>query len=556
MKKTIIILFLISFQQVIGQTYVIQNNSRSVTILPSEISSDKQSSSGFNENFSIGHDALKNNFYGLTSVGGRNTAVGTGTLRDNTLNHNFTSSPYGLYNTAVGYESMNKNRGGNWNTALGSLAFYNNLNGHSNVVIGYNSGSHLTSSENIAIGYRALGSSTFGNRNTAVGHRAGEHLGSIYNPEDSAGVFIGYMAGRSAIAKTNKLFIANSDTPNPLIWGDFNLKHLGFHGRVGIGIKTPLSPLHVHNQNDNGTTDNFIRITNSFSGVNNTDGLLVGFDDFLNGILYNNENKPLYFGTNATLRMVIDENGKVGIGTNTINADLHLYKNANSSSFLLNNSGVGATFTDGIALISSNTGATLVNRENTNFILGSNNSGFFTLFPNNRVGIGLNNLPAQSDLHIHRQEFTPTQLRLSNIPTGSSTNDGFTITLNETGEVSLENKENQKISLQSNRVEINGFTKMGNDAPAIKTKKLTGTTSNLDGGNVLLAHGVNNSKVISVCVIVEYANGNYIPSSYDGSSGYWFDWYLAGANIYIWNKAGNCSNILSKPFKIVITYEE
>ena len=105
------------------------------------------------------------------------------------------------------------------------------------------------------------------------------------------------------------------------------------------------------------------------------------------------------------------------------------------------------------------------------------------------------------------------------------------------------------------KLEVNGFTKLGSNAPAIKVLKLTGTTANAQNGSVTILHGISPDKILSTTILVEYSANSYIPASY-GRAGFEFDFYISNNNIYIWNSAANSSSILSKPFKIMITYEE
>lgn len=106
------------------------------------------------------------------------------------------------------------------------------------------------------------------------------------------------------------------------------------------------------------------------------------------------------------------------------------------------------------------------------------------------------------------------------------------------------------------KFEVNGFSKLGSDAPAIKVKKLTGTSSPSQGGAVSIAHGLTASKILNVSVILDFGTNAFIPTSYNYNSGYEFDWYSDATNIIVANKSGNSGNILLRPFKILITYEE
>ncbi|HEY0742524.1 MAG TPA: hypothetical protein VGD40_13710 [Chryseosolibacter sp.] len=108
----------------------------------------------------------------------------------------------------------------------------------------------------------------------------------------------------------------------------------------------------------------------------------------------------------------------------------------------------------------------------------------------------------------------------------------------------------------SGNLEVDGFTKSGSDAPSIKMKKLTGTTAAAEGNEVLIAHGLTVSKIISVSVIVEATATFHIHEAYTNNVEYQFNWYLTDTQIRIWNTAGNSGNILSKPVKILITYEQ
>lgn len=131
---------------------------------------------------------------------------------------------------------------------------------------------------------------------------------------------------------------------------------------------------------------------------------------------------------------------------------------------------------------------------------------------------------------------------------------GGKLTLYPTGILVLESDYGDQEAKFINR----GFTQLGDYAPAIKMKKLTGTTSAIQSGQVSIALGVPTSKVLGVQVLVEYAEGNFIPPNYSANTGYLYDYYLKGSNhsIVVWNKSGNSSFILSKPVKVLITYEE
>lgn len=106
------------------------------------------------------------------------------------------------------------------------------------------------------------------------------------------------------------------------------------------------------------------------------------------------------------------------------------------------------------------------------------------------------------------------------------------------------------------QLEVNGFTKLGSDAPAIKVKKILANTRSTQGAQQSVLHGLDESKILAVAVMVDYESNDYVPPSFKSATGYEFEWSLFGNSIIIKNVAGNSANILSKPVKILITYEE
>lgn len=121
----------------------------------------------------------------------------------------------------------------NDNVFIGFLSGVQSVSGISNVGIG---GSTLTfienNSNNTAIGAGALQSS-LGNNNTAIGRSAG-----AFSDFGSNNVFIGYNAGAWETGN-NKLYIDNSNTSSPLIYGDFGTNVLTVNGNLGVGTTNP-----------------------------------------------------------------------------------------------------------------------------------------------------------------------------------------------------------------------------------------------------------------------------------------------------------------------------
>lgn len=171
---------------------------------------------------------LQNTFIGCQSgksitTGSSNTFLGyysgqaaTTSTYNTYLGNSSGSNNTGNYNTAVGNYSLQS--GGNYVTAVGASAGNGN-SGNNNVFLGYLSGASSTTvaNENVLIGYRAgaapvVGGTPTGSGNVLIGNNVGYNMGL-----------------------SNKLFIDNSSTSTPLIWGDFANDQVKLNGKTGIG---------------------------------------------------------------------------------------------------------------------------------------------------------------------------------------------------------------------------------------------------------------------------------------------------------------------------------
>ena len=148
-----------------------------------------------NNNTAIGSDALK-----LNVDGEFNVAVGSKSLADNTTTGN----------TAIGFESSNKNVGGASNTAVGFRSSKFNVTGSNNTAIGVRSilgVSTNSNSGNTAVGYESGKNITTGSDNVMVGLSAGNNITT-----GNQNVFIGKTASASGAGIDNEIVIGSGTT--------------------------------------------------------------------------------------------------------------------------------------------------------------------------------------------------------------------------------------------------------------------------------------------------------------------------------------------------------
>ena len=137
----------------------------------------------------------------------------------------------GISNTFIGYYAGVDNTGHN-NVFIGRATGQTNTEGEGNTFIGGSSGSaNAGGDDNTCLGYRA-GMSATGSNNTYLGRSAGNSAAGFGN------IYIGKDAGYYETGN-NQLFIANSSSPTPLIYGDFETH------QVGMGTTSPLATFHA-----------------------------------------------------------------------------------------------------------------------------------------------------------------------------------------------------------------------------------------------------------------------------------------------------------------------
>lgn len=127
----------------------------------------------------------------------------------------------------------------------------------------------------------------------------------------------------------------------------------------------------------------------------------------------------------------------------------------------------------------------------------------------------------------------------------------------------ISNSVGINVSTPSAELEINGYTKLGNGAPAISMRRIGvgGQTSNIQGGTVTFGFGgfTTAPKIIDVSVLVEMTTGqsDWIHAGYTNTAGYQFNWKVNNLtnNVEVTNSAANSANITSHNLKILVTYE-
>lgn len=205
---------------------------------------------------------------------------------------------------------------------------------------------------------------------------------------------------------------------------------LGFYGNVmgntGIGTGTPQRHLHLHKEQASAF------VATKYTNITTTGGLLRGFDVGMDGsqqaMLQNYENTNMYFATNGSARLLIQANGNIGIGTNSVpEALLHLHKPAVSQDVRIafTDSTTGSTNADGVVIgkLSDQRGF-FYNYENQPLFFGTNSTERMRIMASGDVGIGTDNVPF-ARLHLHRAGVSQdVRIQFTDSTTGVTSNSG------------------------------------------------------------------------------------------------------------------------------------
>lgn len=211
--------------------------------------------SGADKNYLAGNLTVDGDLEVIGTVSGSSSYIGSHlTIQDtNVLVGKEVASKNamtGTYNVAAGYRSGYGNSGaGDYSNSVfvGSKSGYFARNGDYNVGLGADSCGVRDGNYNVAVGYAAGGGGYYdGDGNVCVGANAGALMTNVsYNTaighEAGAGcvtgsgnVFVGKHAGYNETG-SNKLYIENSDSSSPLIYGEFDNDIIKINGSFYTG---------------------------------------------------------------------------------------------------------------------------------------------------------------------------------------------------------------------------------------------------------------------------------------------------------------------------------
>lgn len=184
-----------------------------------------------NNNVMMGHQS------GRYNAGNNNVFLGSYTgLLNSTGQNNVFIAPFagfgnttGQGNTFIGVSSGQSNKTGTSNTSIGYVSGFGNTTGSHNSNFGHGAGyGTTTGSYNTNLGMLAGRRNSTSSNNTFVGYRTG------YEVTGGGNVMLGAFVGEDLTSVSNRLYIDNSDTPSPLMYGEFDNDLLRINGTLNI----------------------------------------------------------------------------------------------------------------------------------------------------------------------------------------------------------------------------------------------------------------------------------------------------------------------------------
>ncbi len=348
-KATFIVLSLLLTITFYGQTNVVTGTNAGFSLTTSGINNvmtgvragtktttgDNNVFTGFEagrENVSGNNNVFAGYLAGAQSLYGENVFIGTEAGRKNKSSDNVYSGfqvayndEWGTGNVFTGYKSGFSNLNGNYNVYIGFASGYSIGTGDSNVFIGnYTANNLKVGSNNTFVGTNAGSRSTVSNtaivNNTYIGVNAG------FNASGSNCVFLGNSTGTN-VTTSDKLYIDNSSTPTPLIYGDFLANQVGINtttiptgvalavgGNVAVSGLTASDVLATSFKKEGGLADEFLMadgntktvaslgITDAFKNIRRLDNPIT-LDDVSESGIYRQETPSSSFNYTTTLNM-------------------------------------------------------------------------------------------------------------------------------------------------------------------------------------------------------------------------------------------------------------
>lgn len=446
---------------------------------------------------------------------------------------------------AFGYRAGEALTTGRFNTFIGEQAGRSTSTGHRNAFVGNESGrSNTTGAGNTFVGHRSGLENTSGQENTFIGLWAGQqNTGGLNN------TFVGAQAGRGNTTGNGNTFVGR-------IAGQLNTTGLGntFVGAAAGGSNTTggdnaFFGSEAGSSNLGGGLNTFVGVS---AGRYNTDGTENTFVGTSAGIQNTTGQGNVALGRSAgRANTTGQQNVMVGwnAGLDAPSASFNTFLGSHTgwhatgsnNTYLGHGAGAGASTGENNVMVGQHAGEASSTGSNNVFVgqaAGHGNaSGSFNTFIGRWAGwnaVGLTN---------------STAIGNNALVTASNS-----LVLGGTGADAVH--VGIGVTAPAAELEVNGYTKLGSDAPAIRMKKLAGTSAAAQGGSVTLPHGLNGARILAVEVLLEWTPGAWLHHSYTNSVGYVFNYYHTATGIVVINESGDSANILSKPLKVLVTYEE
>jgi len=269
---------------------------------------------GFNDDLTNNNNTFVGLRAGFTNTSGsNNTAIGHESLRQNTT---------GITNVAVGISSLYNNTTGSFNVAIGNGALRDNTTNDNDVAVGALTLAEKETGEgNVAIGNRAGILDQNSERNVYIGDRAGGGLSGDPLENKTDNVFIGYQSGFNE-SGSNKLYIENTASTTPLLYGEFDNGILRTNGTFQINDPSATGyafPIADGAANQVLTTDGAGNTSwqNASSGAERINDLIDGKSDNDGS----DDGSSIFLGIGAGLNDDSTDNSNIGIGFDALSSN-------------------------------------------------------------------------------------------------------------------------------------------------------------------------------------------------------------------------------------------